>query len=74
MSIVRTFKVCALLSTTPAEMCLTVVMMLYRAIWFECRSSMFRILLPCSSRRSVLDFLQRSLLNFLTVKLRYLVG
>ena len=35
--------VCALLSKTPAETCLIVVLMLYRVIWFEYRSSMFRV-------------------------------
>ena len=29
------YKVCALLSTTPAEICLTVVPMLYGVIWVE---------------------------------------
>ena len=63
---------CALLSTTPEEMCLIVVLILYRVIWFEYRPIMFRILVSYSSR-SVLDVLQRTFLKFLLVELKNLV-
>ena len=70
---VGVFKVCALLSTKPAKMCLIVVLMLYRVIWFEYRLSMFCILVSYSSK-SVLDVPQRTFLKLLLVELRYLVS
>ena len=66
------FKVCALLSTTPAETCLTDVMMLYRVIWFGYRASKIRKLVSYSSR-SVLNVLQKTFLTLFLVELRYLV-
>ena len=68
---VGVFKVCVLLSTKSAEMCLIVVLMLYRVIWFEYKSIMFRMLVSYSSR-SVLDVLQRTFLKFLLAELRHL--
>ena len=46
------FKLCPLLSTKPAEICLIVVLMLYRVIRFEYRPSIFRpsIFEKCSRR------------------------
>ena len=70
---VGVFKLCALLSTTPTEMCLKVVLMLYRVVWFQYGPGMFRILVSYSSRR-VQDVLRRTFLTFLLVELRYLVG
>ena len=67
------FKVCALLSITPAQMCLIVVLMLYRVILFECRPSTLRIIVSYSSR-SVLDVLQKTSLKFLLVELRHFTG
>ena len=66
-------NVWALLSTTTAEMFLTVVLMRFSEVWFEYRPSMFRILLSCSSR-SVLDVLQRKFLKFVLVEIRYILG
>ena len=63
----------ALLSSTPAEMCLAAVLMRFSGVWFEYRRSMFRIQLSCSSR-SVLDVLQRTFLKFVLVEIRYILG